>query len=1022
MPSWEHVGGFITSYLARNGIVAVTGSKADPSLPQVSALGKPDPYVATEFKPASDAFRNKLDEAQHLPGLETSEDLGRIAGGEQPTHLTPDVLAKLDEKYGKGQWIVKCYDDNAAAGWGIFFPQRATAIPQDARNAIWTAGERLGRYGFKFARDDGGRIVGIEHENGDRYEYGTERYEKTIDGDARAAADVPLSTPPGWCSPVRDNEQHAALPRASFMGQPAFPAVGISDEDRAKGKTWHEKNEGRVHLVTRPDGTVEVIPGATWLKGGSLPVVFEDEHTRAMAKAAADTINALPPEARRGQVYAPDVMKTADGYRVVELNAQGDENGSGYLHDNQFTIDAYTSHLTGREPMHVQFIRQLLSSRKRGAGPTATPAPGGPHDTESTPPVVGATETAASPPAEPPGPTPPPPGPRPPQEAPPPSPPSPPAAPSAPAALTAAHHKFADAMAARHADAMAARLGTTAGHARELIAEATRRALASGTAAAVVTGPNGKRLQLTVKRHPPAVAKAVPPGGPPRPGLAWKESTHRWVHPETGEEHEPAGAPGEPAHVEFGDADGDSAPPPESVAEPLGHGDGVSADHAAASAVDSLPDAIPDLRSPGVWSRLRSGVLTAASNLYGRLVRATPALHRVLTLIPDALLDTPSDLAKLGYAPQSLGSATANRIASADPVHHHVGVSAHLAATVASHVLARALVWAKRKLRGGGPVAKGDYDWLDAGAEELTGLVRGLYEDLGLDAGAVDAGAIRAALAGLAGEEPDTTAGAGDVPAVEKAATAKVRRKITVHRGGKTFTEERLVNAGSAAPAAKAGGKSADAGPAPKPAAGKTRAGGHGPAKEPAAPAQSTPAQPTPASAPPAAHLAAPEEHAAAKAKAQAKIRSAPVPPPEKVKKNRGQLAAIAADAAERKRMREAGTPDAEIVAKLGPAPRPGGDSRGSSADRKARAKKLFAEFGGAEKGYVVCHETGRKLHWTDDPAENPHGYPKFEQGKIFTFAQGGSYTFDNLLPESFECNRSRNDAALRTENTEGIA
>jgi hypothetical protein len=61
-------------------------------------------------------------------------------------------------------------------------------------------------------------------------------------------------------------------------------------------------------------------------------------------------------------------MKTPDGYRVVELNAQGDDLGSGYLTDNHFTIDAYTSHIAGREPAHVRFIRRLLTSRDRKKG------------------------------------------------------------------------------------------------------------------------------------------------------------------------------------------------------------------------------------------------------------------------------------------------------------------------------------------------------------------------------------------------------------------------------------------------------------------------------------------------------------------------------------------------------------------------------------------------------------------------------------------------------------------------------
>lgn len=356
--NWKHMGDFIESYLSRNGISTVTGDTSDPNLPLISALGKPDKYVADQdFKPEEMHFKNKLDEAKTLPGLESSEDVSEIMG-KPVSHLTGEVVVKLDEKYGKGKWIVKCYDDNAAAGYGIFFPQRISAIVQDARNTIWTAGERLAQYGFSVGRDpDTGKVFGIVHESGDIYQFGTEEYDKTIGGDARQWADR--------ASAAADAENGAPLPEGSFMAQPAFPALGISDEERAAGKTWHEKNEGRVHLVTRPDGNVEVVPHSTWLKGGNLPIVFEDDDTRAMAKAAKEAIEKIPHEARKGQVYAPDVMKTADGYRVVELNAQGDFNGSGYLHDNQFTIDAYVSHLTGREPMHVKFIRSLLTTRKR---------------------------------------------------------------------------------------------------------------------------------------------------------------------------------------------------------------------------------------------------------------------------------------------------------------------------------------------------------------------------------------------------------------------------------------------------------------------------------------------------------------------------------------------------------------------------------------------------------------------------------------------------------------------------------
>jgi hypothetical protein len=167
----------------------------------------------------------------------------------------------------------------------------------------------------------------------------------------------------------------------------------------------------------------------------------------------------------------------------------------------------------------------------------------------------------------------------------------------------------------------------------------------------------------------------------------------------------------------------------------------------------------------------------------------------------------------------------------------------------------------------------------------------------------------------------------------------------------------------------------------------------------------------------PAFVRASPAEYRKARAQVRAKIRKALVPSAKKVKRHRAILAAIARDWARRTAMRKAGKTKEEILAKLGPPPRPGGDTRGSSKARKSRAKRLFEEFGGNERGYVICHGTGIKLHWTTNPKENPHGYPKFEQGKIFVFAQGGSYTMDNLLPESRVYNRWRGAKPLRKEN-----
>jgi hypothetical protein len=162
---------------------------------------------------------------------------------------------------------------------------------------------------------------------------------------------------------------------------------------------------------------------------------------------------------------------------------------------------------------------------------------------------------------------------------------------------------------------------------------------------------------------------------------------------------------------------------------------------------------------------------------------------------------------------------------------------------------------------------------------------------------------------------------------------------------------------------------------------------------------------------------AAEHEILAARRLSLKKIRAAPVPGPDKVVKMRKSLKASKDYDRKAKVLKDQGHTKAEIKAKLGNPPRAGGDARGSSKDRKARAKKLFTEFGGDDAGYVVCHGTGMKMHWTSDKKANPGGYPCFEQGKIFTAFQGGGYQHPNLLPESKTWNRGRNDKAVRKEN-----
>jgi hypothetical protein len=369
------MGQWASNYLDRYGITLMPPS----TMPQAGqtlvssqspagaqgqvARGSEAEYLAGDYLPKNPNFKNKLEESKHLPGLESSEDVNVLAG-KPVTHLTDDVINRLDEKYGKGQWIVKAYGDDAFAGHGIFFPQRAAQLKHEAQNAIWFAGEHLARYGFHLKRNRYDKVIGIRYRDGTDYDFGSRKYKDTIYGAARKWADSAAA--------VADNEHGAALldrnGKASgkeYMAQPAFPVVGISDEDRAKGMTIKPGQEGRVHIVTR-NGKAEAVPHSTWLKQHDLPVVFESEDTRAMAQAAVDAINALPESERNGQIYAPDVVKTEKGYKVVEANPANKTGSSGYLEDNPFVIDAYVSHLTGRTPAHVRFIQRLLSQKRRG--------------------------------------------------------------------------------------------------------------------------------------------------------------------------------------------------------------------------------------------------------------------------------------------------------------------------------------------------------------------------------------------------------------------------------------------------------------------------------------------------------------------------------------------------------------------------------------------------------------------------------------------------------------------------------
>lgn len=152
--------------------------------------------------------------------------------------------------------------------------------------------------------------------------------------------------------------------------------------------------------------------------------------------------------------------------------------------------------------------------------------------------------------------------------------------------------------------------------------------------------------------------------------------------------------------------------------------------------------------------------------------------------------------------------------------------------------------------------------------------------------------------------------------------------------------------------------------------------------------------------------LADHHEWAVSRAKAAQIIEAAPVPSAKQVRKVRVKLNAWKKAC---KRARKLG----ERVPKI----REYYDARGGGHAHKKRAERLFKAHGGDDQGYVICHGTGLKMHWTDDPEKNPHGFDKFEQGKIFVAAQGGGYQDENVLPEHPTYNRLRGNKPLREEN-----
>ncbi len=443
-------GDFIKDYLSRAGVKLIhQDTEVNPALPHVSTWtkenikeqGRPERQEkAGDYLAKDSSFANdKLKESKLLHGEDRAEDLSKLMG-KPVTNLTPEVIKGLDEKYGKAGWVVKSYGEEAYAGFGVMFSQRASQIKNDAKSAIADARGRLKEKGYNLVRDEkGGEIIGIG-KGRDVHMFGSKQFDElpksvqTLGKQVRQSAPnergarMPRSSedvlqndygmtlrrgkdgvPDGVVD--RDGKEHAldskhvaafeeqeggsagkALHRAlerdedrrngfnpeqKFYVEPAFKAIGVTAADRAAGATWETAKEGRVHIITR-DGKAEAVPYATLQgRGDSVPVVFHNKDSLAMEKAVQHKINSLPLDQRSGQLYAPDVVKTKDGWKVIELNPSAVGGGSDWLGGNPLVIDAVASHVAGREPQHVGFIRDLLESN--GVKTPKLPVPSAPQ-------------------------------------------------------------------------------------------------------------------------------------------------------------------------------------------------------------------------------------------------------------------------------------------------------------------------------------------------------------------------------------------------------------------------------------------------------------------------------------------------------------------------------------------------------------------------------------------------------------------------------------------------------------------
>jgi hypothetical protein len=226
-----------------------------------------------------------------------------------------------------------------------------------------------------------------------------------------------------------------------------------------------------------------------------------------------------------------------------------------------------------------------------------------------------------------------------------------------------------------------------------------------------------------------------------RTGLVRKQIEDRngrrvwhWVRPD-----EPAAAPSPAATA--------PDPTPEPAAGRADHGPEAVGAAVAADVAASSPEVQAD---PTLRAKVADLALTCAAKVYQAALEFTNSkwagrLGEVL----EAVFDVPSDMAKLGYNPNTSSGTAGPQVL--DPVRSATGISGHLVASIASKVIVKALFWLKGKLKGAPGQMADEGDWVAEAAGALADLYDAANAAVGLPP--VDRSAVRAALEKVAGGE-----------------------------------------------------------------------------------------------------------------------------------------------------------------------------------------------------------------------------------------------------------------------------